>query len=116
MSQFRDAYDEFRRQGVEVAALSVDSPYSHRVWAEELHLPFPLLSDFGREFVTSYGVPTRDIRLLPAVAGRSAFLVDASEIVRYVWYQPEGRGLPPVEEILEAARQLPEAPGHTDKP
>jgi peroxiredoxin len=106
VSRFRDAYDEFRRLGVEVAAISVDSPYSHRAWAESLDVPYPLLSDFNREFSEKYGVPLRDMRLLARVAARSAFIVDAEGIVRYVWNQPEGRALPPVDEILQAARSL----------
>lgn len=108
MSQFRDAYDEFRRQEVEVAAVSVDSPYSHRAWAAELDVPYPLLSDFSRELMTAYKIPPRDMRLLPAVTSRSAFLIDAGRILRYVWYDTERGGLPPVDEILEAARQLPQ--------
>ena len=107
MSQFRDAYGEFRRQGVEVAAISVDSPYSHRAWAAELNIPYPMLSDFGRELMASYGIPTRDVRLLPAVGSRSAFVTYAGGIIRYAWYAPEGGGMPPIEEILEAVRQLP---------
>jgi peroxiredoxin len=107
VSQFRDAYDEFRREEVEVAAVSVDSPYSHRAWASELDIPYPLLSDFGREFIASYGIPSRDLKLLPGVATRTAFIVDRDSVIRYVWYGPSGGGLPPVEEILEAAQQLP---------
>ena len=111
MSQFRDAYDEFRREGVEVAALSVDSPYSHRAWAESIDIRYPLISDFNREFMEKYRVPLRGMRLLSRVAGRSAFIVDQEGVIRYAWYQPEGRALPPVQEILEAARSLPSGPG-----
>ena len=90
-----------------MAALSVDSPYSHRAWAAELGIPYPVLSDFGRELMASYGIPTRDVPFLPAVGSRSAFLIDADGIIRYAWYAPEGGGMPAVQEILEAARKLP---------
>lgn len=112
MSRFRDAYDEFRRQSVEVAAVSVDSPYSHRAWAAELDVRYPLLSDFGRTFIERYGVPSRDLPLLPGVASRSAFLVDGTGIIQYAWYEPKDRGLPPVEDILEALSGLPDSPEH----
>ena len=91
---------------MEVAAISVDSPYAHRVWAEELSLPYPLISDFGREFIETYGIPKRDLRLLPGTASRSALLIDAQGIIRYVWYEAGGRGLPPVQDILTAVRGL----------
>ena len=107
MSQFRDAYDEFRGPGVEVAAISVDSPYSHRAWAAELGIPDPMLSDFGRTLMANYGIPTHSVPFRPAVGGRSAFLIDADGIMRYAWNAPEGGGMPQVEDILEAARQLP---------
>jgi peroxiredoxin len=106
VSQFRDAYDEFRRQGVEVATISVDSHHSHRVWAEQLTIRYPMLSDFNREFLQAYGVPERSVGLLRHVSTRSAFLVDAGGIVRYAWYQPPEGSLPPVEELLTAAREL----------
>lgn len=107
MSQFRDAYDEFRRQGIEVATISVDSHHSHRVWAEQLSIPYPMLSDFNREFLETYGVPERSVGLLRRVATRSAFLVDTGGIVRYVWYSPPEGGMPPVGEVLAVAQELP---------
>jgi peroxiredoxin len=88
---------------VEVAAISVDSPFSHRAWAAELQIPFPLLSDFARQFISDYGVPRRDLHLLPGAASRSAFIVDAGGIIRYVWYQDDPSRLPPVDEILKTA-------------
>ena len=106
MSQFRDAYDEFRRAGFEVAAISVDSPYSHRTWAEQLGVGYSLISDFGREFATAYHVPLRTGGLLPRTTTRSAFVIDSEKTIRYAWYAPEGKGLPPVEEILAAVRGM----------
>ena len=106
MSQFRDAYDEFHRLGFEVAAISVDSPYSHRAWAEQLNVGYPLISDFGREFARAYHVPLSTSGLLPGTTTRSAFVVDARKNVRYVWYAPEGKGLPPVNEVLTAVRAI----------
>ena len=110
MSQFRDAYDEFRRAGFEVAAISVDSPYAHRVWAGQLNIQYPLISDFGREFAGAYHVPLRTGGPLPGTTTRSAFVVDAKKVVRYAWYAPEGRGLPPVDEILTAVREMSDSP------
>jgi peroxiredoxin len=106
VSQFRDAYDEFRRAGFEVAALSVDSPYSHRAWAKELDVEYPMISDFARTFAVDYRVPLSTGGLLSGITGRAAFIIDSDRILRYVWYAPEGRGLPDVEEILTVVREL----------
>jgi peroxiredoxin len=58
----------------------------------------------------SYGIPAREMHLLPGVSSRSAFLIDDGGIIRYVWYQEEGKHLPPIEEIHEAVRRLPGVP------
>ena len=108
MSQFRDAYDEFRRAGFEVAAISVDSPYAHRAWAKELDLEYPLISDFARTFAEDYHVPLSTDRALPGTTSRSAFVIDSDRVLRYVWYAPEGKGRPDVEEILATVRALPQ--------
>ena len=111
MSQFRDAYDEFRRAGCEVAAISVDSPYSHRVWARELSIAYPMISDFARTFAADYHVPLSTEGLLRGTTRRSAFVVDSNRIVRYAWYAPEGKGRPDVEQILQVVRALPASTG-----
>lgn len=86
--------------------MSVDSPYSHRAWAQQLTIPYPMVSDFGRELIRAYGVPEHNMRLLPGTSGRSAFLIGAEGVLRHVWYQADSPGLPPVGQILEAARAL----------
>jgi peroxiredoxin len=106
VSQFRDAYDEFRRAGFEVAAISVDSPYSHRAWAKELGLEYPLISDFTGTFAADYHVPLSTGGPLPGTTSRSAFVIDSDRILRYVWYAPEGKGLPDIEDILTAVRAM----------
>ena len=88
----------------------MDSPYSHRAWGKELGVPYPMISDFGRQLLQAYSVPEYDMRLLPGTASRSAFLVDAGGIIRYVWYQSDSPGLPPVDQIMEAVRALPGSP------
>jgi peroxiredoxin len=110
VSQFRDAYDEFRRAGFEVATISVDSPYSHRAWAKELDVDYPMISDFARTFAADYHVPLSTDRALPGTMGRSAFIIDSDRILRYVWYAPAGRGLPDVQAILTLVRELSPAP------
>ena len=106
MSQFRDAYGEFRRLEVEVTSVSIDSPYTHRVWAEELSIPFPMLSDMERTLLRAYDAlgPTRP--MLGELGQYHAFLMDAEGVLRGVWYMPEKPALSPLGEVLEAAGKL----------
>src|SRR5918999_702549 len=46
---FRDSFEEFRRLDAEVLGISSDSVESHRSFAMQHDLPFPLLSDGERK-------------------------------------------------------------------
>lgn len=107
MSQFRDAYGEFRREDVEVASISVDSPHSHRAWAEQLDISFPMLSDFNREIMDAYRIPPRPLDLMQRLHTRSAFLIGRDGVIRYAWYGADAPGLPSVPDLLAAVRDLP---------
>jgi thioredoxin-dependent peroxiredoxin len=51
----RDAWSELAGQA-QIFGVSVDSSDSHEKFISKYQLPFPLLSDPGREIVTAYGV------------------------------------------------------------
>jgi len=106
MSQFRDAYDEFRRVNVEVASISVDSPYSHLAWSRQIGIKFPMISDFGRTLLPALDALGPGSPLLPSTGRRTAFVIDPSRTVRYAWYPPPDGGLPPIGEVLAAAQRL----------
>lgn len=60
-------------------AISGDSPFCHRAFADAQGFPFPLLSDVHRRAISAYGVldPERN------VAYRSTFIVDREGILRW---------------------------------
>src|SRR5947207_12140053 len=45
---FRDAYSKFRKRGIEVLGVSLDSEKSHQKFAKKFDLPFRLLADTDR--------------------------------------------------------------------
>ena len=47
MGQLQEQIGRFGEKGATVLGISVDSPWSHKAWAEERGIEFPLLSDFG---------------------------------------------------------------------
>jgi thioredoxin-dependent peroxiredoxin len=53
---FRDHFAEFKKLGVEVLGVSVDTEKSHKSFAEKFKLPFTLLSDTDKKIVNAYGV------------------------------------------------------------
>jgi peroxiredoxin len=105
VSQLRDAYGEFRRLGVEVATVSVDSPYAHRVWAEELGVEFPMISDFEHEFVGKYdAAASPPPQFLAGIMRYHTFVVDSSGALGFVRYHGKEVSPATVEEIFEAVR------------
>ena len=66
---------------VQVLAVSVDSTYSHKVWAMDQGFDFPLLADFWPHgaVAQAYGV----FNETAGFANRGTFLIDADGIVRF---------------------------------
>jgi peroxiredoxin Q/BCP len=52
---FRDDVPRLRQLGAQVLGVSLDSRKSHAAFAEEHHLPFPLLADRDGEVARAYG-------------------------------------------------------------
>lgn len=99
LSRMRDDYDTYAGLGAEVLAASVDSQFTLRVWADQLKLPFPLLSDFNKETATAYGAIYQDLMGLKGVAKRAAFVIDKDGIIRYRWVSEDAEKLPAFDEI-----------------
>lgn len=81
LCQVRDSLSDFVNDSVQLLAISVDSSYSHRVWADQEGYEFPLLADFWPhgEVAQAYGVFNEE----RGFANRGTFLIDRSGTVRY---------------------------------
>jgi mycoredoxin-dependent peroxiredoxin len=80
LCQLRDDFAAF--EGVQVVGVSVDTPYSLKVWAEQQGYQFPLLSDFWPhgEVARQYGVFNEKA----GMSNRGTFLIDQTGTVRFV--------------------------------
>src|SRR5437016_8386419 len=76
--EFRDAYDRFRDQGVEVVGVSPDPVDSHQKFKSKHELPFPLLADTEHELAEAYGVWGEKKNMGRTYMGvtRSTFVID----------------------------------------
>jgi peroxiredoxin len=90
--------------GVRIAAVSRDSPYSHKKWAEQQWLDYPLLSDWAGDAVRAFGV-AQNLDGLVDTPVRSCFLFDGDGVIRAAW-RYEDEELPDVEELARAAVSL----------
>jgi thioredoxin-dependent peroxiredoxin len=77
--EFRDAYDRFREQGVEILGVSPDTEASHRKFKSKHELPFTLLADPEHEVAEAYGVWKEKRSYGKTYQGveRSTFVIDA---------------------------------------
>ncbi|MEV0560418.1 peroxiredoxin [Dactylosporangium sp. NPDC050588] len=81
LASVRDEIADFQSPAVQVLTVSVDSPYSHKVWADREGYDFPLLSDFWPHgaVAQSYGV----FNDKAGFANRGTFLIDSTGIIRF---------------------------------
>lgn len=93
---FRDRMDDYRRAGIQVYGVSLDSPESHRSFRQKHGLGFPLLTDEGGE--ASWALGIYDER---GVARRTTFLLD--EEGRILRAYPEVSPETHADEVLEDA-------------
>lgn len=103
MSAEVNAYAEL---GAYVMAISVDSPFSLKAWADKEGIAIPLLSDFNKEVSAAYGAQFEDLLGFKGVAKRSAFVVDGGGIVRYAWVSDDRKVLPDFAAIKACLQSL----------
>ncbi len=102
----RDDYASYGKVGAEVVAVSVDSPFSQKLWKDKMNFPFALLSDFNKTAIAAFGNGYEDLIGLKGVAKRSAYVVDAAGVVKYVWVTDNAKDLPDLEAIKKAVASL----------
>lgn len=68
-----------QERGAALLAISGDSPFCHRAFADANGFPFPLLSDVHRKVISTYGVLDQERN----VAYRSTFVIDRNGILRW---------------------------------
>ncbi len=89
LCELRDNLADFTAANATVLAVSVDSKFTLRAYADREGYDFELLADFwphGR-VASLYGVFDQQ----SGMAGRGTFIIDADGIVRYVVVNPRGR-------------------------
>jgi peroxiredoxin Q/BCP len=84
---FRDAFSEYKEQGINVLGVSLDDASSHQAFASKYSLPFTLLSDTDHAVSDAYGVygeQTWGDKKYMGVA-RKTFLIDEQGKIKKVF-------------------------------
>ena len=100
MCELRDSFPEASLEDVELLAISVDTGFSLRTWADQQNFGFELLSDFWPHGAVAreYGVFDED----RGVALRGTFVIDKAGIVRWKVVNP----IPQARDIADYQKAL----------
>ena len=100
--EFRDNIFAFKKLNAQILGVSLDDVESHKQFAEEHGLPFPLLADVQGKAADAYGVKTRMFGM--TVARRQTFIIgpDGSIAKHYDSVKPATHS----QEVLEDLEAL----------
>jgi peroxiredoxin Q/BCP len=105
--EFRDAYDVYRRRGIEILGVSPDNVASHEKFKSKHDLPFTLLADPNHETAERYGVWGERSFAGKTYMGinRSTFLIDEDgNVVRaMLGIKPAGHATAVLDELAAPA-------------
>jgi thioredoxin-dependent peroxiredoxin len=99
---FRDGFAKFKRRGIEVLGVSLDSEKSHQKFIKKFDLPFRLLADTDRVISEAYGTYGEKKFMGRTYMGnhRMTFLIDEKGKIKKIFnkVKPEDHA----EEVLKA--------------
>lgn len=89
MCEIQENLAQYQTGDVQLLAISVDSAYTHKVWADREGFDFPLLADFWPHgaVAQSYGV----FNDTAGIANRGTFLIDTTGTVRFAEMNQPGQ-------------------------
>lgn len=83
---FDHRYEEFKKRGVEVVGVSMDSEFVHNAWRNTAiddggigQVQYPMVADIKHDIMKAYGVEHPEA----GVALRGSFLIDKNGVVRH---------------------------------
>jgi peroxiredoxin len=86
MCAIRDELPSFENDDVQILTVSVDSPFSHKVWGEQQGFTFPMLADFWPhgEVAQAYGCfdPEKGRSI------RGTYIIDKQGVLRWSVVNP----------------------------
>ncbi|MCP4251283.1 MAG: peroxiredoxin [bacterium] len=104
---FSDAGDRFAEVGTKVAAISVDSQFSHLAWVKTPRnqgglgkVSFPMIADLNKEIARKYDVLLEEA----GIALRGLFIIDPKGVVRHATINdlPVGRNVDEALRVIQA--------------
>jgi peroxiredoxin len=108
MCALRDSLSVLNALNAQVVAISVDSPFANKGFADHNKLGFPVLSDYTRATSEAYAGLLKDFAGLSGytAAKRSVFILDAAGVVQYAWISDVASVEPDYEAVKNAVNAI----------
>jgi peroxiredoxin len=106
MCTFRDSIAELNKTNAQVLGVSTDTFFALKAWADAQRLNFPLLSDYNKNVIRSYGVVNPDMIGLKDIAKRAVFVIDRDGTVRHREVLDDARNEPDYDKVKQSLASL----------
>ena len=94
MCHFRDSASELKKVHAQVLGVSTDTFFALKAWADAQKLTFPLLSDYNKGVIRTYGVVNPDMIGLKDIAKRAVFVIARDGTVTHAQVLDDARNEP----------------------
>ncbi|MEM3841551.1 MAG: peroxiredoxin [Candidatus Micrarchaeaceae archaeon] len=92
---FTNSYEDFKKNGAEIFAVSTDSIFSHKKWAETsprvMESKIPLIEDFTKRITSQFGFLNEST----GQARRGTVIIDPEGKIQYISMHNDGLGKDP---------------------
>ena len=108
MMTFAKYNDEFNKRNCSLLGLSIDSNPANLAWVTDMEknsgisIPFPIISDLGKEIAKQYGMIHNDVSNTQTV--RNVYFIDPNQVIRCILIYPmeNGRNIPEILRMVDA--------------
>jgi len=103
---FRDSLAKLNNAKAKIYGISVDTFFALKAFQTDQKLTFPLLSDFNKEVIRSYGAFNEDMIGLKGIAKRAVFVIDKDGVVRHREVLDDARNEPDYAKVYDTLAKL----------
>jgi peroxiredoxin len=106
MCTFRDSMAELNKSNAQVLGVSTDTFFALKAWGDAQKLNFPLLSDYNKNVIRSFGVVNADMIGLKDISKRAVFVIDRDGTVKHREVLDDARNEPNYDKVKQALATL----------
>ena len=104
LAVIQETLEDIRDYNAEILAISVDNVWSHKAWAKQQNITFPLLADFWPhgEVAAKYGVFLEK----GGISNRALFFIDAEGKILNSWIAENPTVAPGINIVFDALEEI----------